>query len=78
MLKQVNTGITAMSAAVDALEAATAKAADAGHADKKATAYRDLVVPAMAELRAVVDGLEGIVSSCYWPLPSYGEMLFSR
>ena len=78
LLKQVNAGIAKMSTLIEALDAATAKAAAAGHADKKAAAYRDLVIPAMAELRAVVDGLEGIVSSCYWPLPSYGEMLFSR
>jgi glutamine synthetase len=78
LLKQVNAGIAAMSSGIEKLAAATDKAAAAGHADKKAAAYRDLVVPAMADLRAVVDGLEGIVSSCYWPLPSYGEMLFSR
>ena len=78
LLKQVNAGIAGTSSAIEALEAATAKAAAAGHADKKAAAYRDLVVPAMADLRKVVDGLEVIVSSCYWPLPSYGELLFSR
>ena len=78
LLKLVNAGIAEMSTLIDALEAATAKAAAAGHADKKAAAYRDLVIPAMGDLRKVVDGLEGIVSSCYWPLPSYGEMLFSR
>jgi glutamine synthetase len=78
LLKQVNADLAAMSGAIEALDAATAKAAAAGHADKKAAAYRDLVVPAMAELRAVVDGLEVIVGKCHWPLPTYGEMLFSR
>jgi glutamine synthetase len=78
LLKQVNAGISAACAAVEELEAAVAKAADAGHADKKAAAYRDLVVPAMAELRRIVDGLEAVVSSKCWPYPSYAEMLFSR
>ena len=78
LLKVVNGGIAEMSTAIDALAAATAKAADAGHADKKAAAYRDLVIPAMADLRQVVDGLETVVGKCYWPLPTYGEMLFSR
>jgi glutamine synthetase len=78
LLKQVNAGIAKMSGAIDTLAAATAKAADAGHADKKAAAYRDLVVPAMADLREIVDGLEVIVGACHWPLPTYGEMLFNR
>ncbi|TAN37735.1 MAG: glutamine synthetase type III [Verrucomicrobia bacterium] len=78
LLKQVNTGIAEMSDAIDKLAAATDKAADAGHADKKAAAYRDLVVPAMAELRKIVDGLEVIVGACHWPLPTYADMLFSR
>jgi glutamine synthetase len=78
LLKQINAGIAEMSDAIDALAAATAKAADAGHTDEKAAAYRDTVVPAMVELRKVVDGLEVIVGACHWPLPTYAEMLFSR
>lgn len=34
------------------------------------------VKAAMAELRAAVDSLEGLVPVDYWPLPSYAEMLF--
>ena len=30
----------------------------------------------MDKLRAAVDALECIVDKAYWPLPSYGEMLF--
>ena len=35
-----------------------------------------LVVPALARIRAAVDGLEGIVDDTRWPLPKYREMLF--
>jgi glutamine synthetase len=42
-----------------------------------ATFYRDKVLVAMSELRIVVDELEMLVSDKYWPLPSYGQMLFS-
>ena len=38
--------------------------------------YHDVVVQAMEALRAVVDETELMVSSKYWPYPSYGEMLF--
>ena len=38
--------------------------------------YHDVVVRAMEDLRTVVDETELMVSSKYWPYPSYGEMLF--
>ena len=55
-------------------------------ADKKANAmeegkeqaefFRDTVFTAMAYLRAPIDELEMIVDKEYWPVPSYGDMLF--
>ena len=55
-------------------------------ADKKANAmeegkeqaefFRDTVFTAMADLRAPIDELEMIVDKEYWPVPSYGDMLF--
>ncbi|MBN2435954.1 MAG: glutamine synthetase III [Spirochaetes bacterium] len=44
---------------------------------KQAAAFRDNVVTAMSDLRADFDRLELLVDSEYWPLPTYGEMLFS-
>jgi len=44
---------------------------------KKATHCKDKVIPAMKTLRTVVDKLEQIVSSDYWPLPSYSKILSS-
>ena len=41
-----------------------------------ATYYRDSVITAMTELRAVVDEMETLVSSDYWPYPSYGDLMF--
>ena len=38
----------------------------------------DTLVPLMAELRQVVDGLESLVDDNLWPLPTYQEMLFVR
>ena len=55
-------------------------------ADKKANAmeegkeqaefFRDTVFTAMADLRAPIDELEMIVDKEYWPVPSFGDMLF--
>ena len=42
-----------------------------------AIACRDVVLPAMKELRAAVDAMEPIVAADCWPYPTYGEMLFS-
>ncbi len=39
--------------------------------------YRDKVIPAMNELREVVDELETIVSKEHWKIPSYGDLLYS-
>ena len=41
-----------------------------------ATYYKDSVITAMTELRAVVDEMETQVSSDYWPYPSYGDLMF--
>ena len=41
-----------------------------------ATYYKDSVITAMTELRAVVDEMETLVSSDYWPYPSYCDLMF--
>ncbi len=46
--------------------------------EKKADAYKDKVVPAMAEVRAAADELETLVDADMWPLPTYAQMLFVR
>lgn len=43
----------------------------------KANLYKDIIIPTMNDLRALVDTLEGIVARKYWPYPSYGDLLFS-
>ena len=41
-----------------------------------ATYYKDSVITAMTELRAVVDEMETLISSDYWPYTSYGDLMF--
>jgi len=78
LLEQVNDGASEIGRGIEALAEAVAKAAAAGHADKKAVAYRDVVVPAMAALRQAADSIEPVIGADYWPLPTYAEMLFCR
>ena len=42
----------------------------------RAEAYRDTVIPSMNRLREFVDEMEQLTSSEYWPLPSYGDLMF--
>lgn len=39
--------------------------------------YKDNVLSGMSELRLIVDELETMVAKKYWPLPTYGEILYS-
>lgn len=44
---------------------------------ERAVFYHYDVTPVMAELRAPVDKLEMIVDKDMWPMPSYGDLMFS-
>lgn len=55
--------------ALDNLKAVT----DAAESAKD---FHEKVLPAMAALRTPVDELETIVDSEYWPVPTYGQMMF--
>ena len=58
----------------------TACLADAHKCDEllcRAKYFRDEVLVAMQQLRAVADELETIVAKDYWPFPTYGDILYS-
>ena len=42
---------------------------------RRACCYRDVVLPAMAELRAAVDAAEEVTDESAWPMPSYGDLM---
>ena len=42
----------------------------------RAESYHDNVIPALETLREHVDAMEELTSSEYWPLPTYGDMMF--
>ena len=43
----------------------------------RGTYYRDIVIPAMNELRATCDAMEMLTARDMWPFPQYGDMLFN-
>ena len=60
-----------------ALENDIKNAPDTEDALAVATYFKDTIISAMAELRAVVDEAEVITDRSFWPYPGYGELLFS-
>ena len=44
--------------------------------DEQAVSYRDAIIPAMEDLRRVVDEMETLTAQDGWPVPDYGELLF--
>ena len=38
--------------------------------------FCDIVIPAMNELREYIDQIEPLIGKEYWPLPTYGDILF--
>lgn len=61
---------------VTGLEAAL-KASNEPDATKRAIYFKDEIVPKMEELRKTVDGAEIYTDRQCWPVPSYGDVIFS-
>ncbi len=62
---------------VQTLEKAVEKAHKLGDNRLGGECYRDEVIPAMAALRKTCDEMELNVAKSYWPMPTYGDVLFS-
>ena len=63
--------------ALGELRRAETEAAKIQNAADRADAYVEKVIPAMEKLRSYVDEMETLTASEYWPLPSYGDMMFN-
>ncbi|MDR2610146.1 MAG: glutamine synthetase III [Clostridiales Family XIII bacterium] len=62
---------------IAALEAAVAGVDEDADTLTVAKYYSTAIIGAMEKLRATADTLESLVDEEYWPLPSYGEILYS-
>lgn len=58
------------------LKKVTAEAASKEEGREQATFFKDVVFTAMEELRKPVDELEMLVDQEFWPVPTYGDLLF--
>ena len=59
------------------LEAALADAEKNEDIIEQSNYFRDVIFPAMQEMRAVADELETITAKDYWPYPTYSDLLYS-
>jgi glutamine synthetase len=60
----------------DALESALIKVKNAEEIGEEAVFVRDMLLPAMSELRVACDEAETATAETYWPFPTYGDLLF--
>ena len=76
LIADVSAKESEMYKAVGALKVAL-KNVPSDDAQTSANYYRDVVIPAMADVRKPADELELLVGREYWPFPTYGDLLFS-
>ncbi len=75
-LAQITALLNQTTAALDNLREVYAQGDKQANAQETARYFCYTVVPAMNALRAPIDELEMIVSSDFWPVPSYGDLLY--
>ena len=61
----------------DQLEEALASVREISETIPESEKIRDVLIPKMDALRAACDAAETVTAKSYWPLPSYGDILFS-
>ncbi len=66
-----------LSKAIDALEAEIQNANKLSGGQEQAEFFADVILPKMADVRAVADKMEENTAEKYWPFPTYGDLLFS-
>ena len=76
LVETLTAGIDKITELTDALEEKNNAAQALDDLTAEDNEYRDSVLPAMADLRAVVDEMEKVCGHDYWPVPSYNKILF--
>ena len=77
LVKKVSSLTAGIYSKLQSLEKAECEVKNISEVDELAAYYCNKVIPIMNELRANVDELEGYVPASKWPVPSYGELLYS-
>lgn len=76
LLKECSFLLAQAKAALENLKKLTEEATKKQDGREKAVFFKDLISPAMEELRKPIDKLEMLVDKEFWPVPSYGDLLF--
>ncbi|MCD8190767.1 MAG: glutamine synthetase III [Clostridiales bacterium] len=76
LLNKVSALLKDAQAALTQLKAVYAETDAMDDVPAMAKAYRYTVIPVMDALRAPIDELEMLVDSDYWPVPSYGDLMY--
>ncbi|MBP3700857.1 MAG: glutamine synthetase type III, partial [Lachnospiraceae bacterium] len=76
ILVEVSALLARAKVALTALKVTQAQGTVMEDGKEKAFYYRRTIVPAMEHLRTPVDELEMLVDKKFWPMPSYGDLIF--
>ena len=76
MLNEISVHTATAYKTVKAMESALMGAKAVADVTKRSVYYKDEILTKMDALRSAVDRLEELVSADYWPIPTYGELLF--
>ena len=76
MLAQISSLAAEAYANVKKLDKALLGAAKIDDVTRLGLYYKQKVLSVMKKLRVNADGLEMLVSADYWPMPTYGDLLF--
>ena len=76
ILVEVSALLARAKVALTALKVTQAQGSMMEDGKDKAFYYRRTIVPAMEHLRTPVDELEMLVDKKFWPMPSYGDLIF--
>ena len=77
LMKKLTNLLNCFVGKIDVLDKAVVGAKEITDVADNAMYFKDYVISAMQELRAVADEMESNMSAKAWPYPSYGAMLFS-
>ena len=76
LLTKTSSLLASAQKALTTLEAAVAEADSKEEGKEQALFFREVVFADMEALRAPIDELEMIVDKTFWPVPTYGDLLF--
>lgn len=77
LVKTLSTLLDQIAAATRTLESVLPKLQQATDIVQESEWVRDLLLPAMSDLRLPCDSAELLTDKHYWPFPTYGDILFS-